>query len=478
MKKIITLILTITAFLRLCIPAHAAENYYYVPEYNMMYCIPDGFDVLTRDTPANSPLFSKYGTTYEHNLADMIATDKYCFAISKDNSFGMSLMIYSQALDVPDYNKLSDQELQKYIDLYKQMYTDKGSIVNKRYVYNSPQMKYVCIETREPNNWYGLRYNCYYKGHNYELTVITYGRTANHLEQQALKNFVDSCYIQSFSYRNPMAADTPEFTYQSNNGLVNFTVPAGWQMNTNYTAVDEYTEARFVYPTDNFVTMTFGSFDAYATMDSAFKSIYSREDCDISVVDEIELLKDFMVDFPEGLSAKEIRRKYYMGTEYLVLEYDATIPGIDMVHHLTAMFTIEDGMVHIFTLYGSDNSRYFTDFETMLRSAEYSSGILVKDASFMPAICVGATVILLTLALFNKKAKKATPAPTTPTPLAIPQPKTTAPQIKFCHRCGTPIQGGDVFCINCGTKLHTVNDIYAVKSVKLHSNQQNQQPKR
>ena len=117
MKKTLTFILTAIAFLALALPASAADNYYFVPEYDMLYSLPDWFDVISRETPQDSPLFAKYGTTYEEQMADFAEKDRYCYAMWPEKNIGISLTIYDEEMDIPDYNSLTDDRLEKYINM-------------------------------------------------------------------------------------------------------------------------------------------------------------------------------------------------------------------------------------------------------------------------------------------------------------------------------------------------------------------------
>ena len=477
MKKTLTFILTAMAFLALALPASAADNYYFVPEYDMLYSLPDWFDVISRETPQDSPLFAKYGTTYEEQMADFAEKDRYCYAIWPENNIGISLTIYDEEMDIPDYNSLTDERLEKYIDLYINMYEDGGYTVIDHSIYNSPQMKYVCLEYTA-QGWYALRYNCYYQGHNYEINIIS-RQPADRTTRLALRNMADSCYIQSFSYRNPIDTDIPPTTYTDSRYDLSFTLPANWQIGNEDPDI-EYVDAIFNYPADSFVCMTYGSLDLYAMLSPEEQSLVSRQEFDISYLDEIEMLEYLMTAFPEGVSAREVHSVTYNGCEYFQIDMDVTLPGLPVVQHLTSMYTVKNGIEYSFGLYGSENSRYFEDLERLLQTVSYpgTAGATLTD-SFINGALSGLLFALLAVvlriifsAISGKKQKNkgetavasAPAAPHQPavSPQPAPQKTAKAPQQSpqpaaestvYCHSCGSPNPKGNSYCINCGTKL-------------------------
>lgn len=85
-------------------------------------------------------------------------------------------------------------------------------------------------------------------------------------------------------------------------------------------------------------------------------------------------------------------------------------------------------------------ARYGAYAEDLTRQAAAILGLSPTPADIDPAV-------------FENAVNKVTPAPApAPAPVSAPV-EAPAPVVRFCTRCGSPVNPGDRFCTRCGNKL-------------------------
>jgi len=84
----------------------------------MTVTFPEGWDVLTRNTPADFPALSKYGIVYEEFISNMESQSIYIDAINPDtqNQIYVSLVADEASIQYPNLSALSDEEISGLIE--------------------------------------------------------------------------------------------------------------------------------------------------------------------------------------------------------------------------------------------------------------------------------------------------------------------------------------------------------------------------
>lgn len=204
MKKILTAAI-VTAF---CIctalgaGATAGEgNIYRFDELYMELTAPDGYMVLTRESPEGDPGFEIYDASREEVLKFFEKNNIYMSAVIPDGEMGLSseivvtMVTNDNIKKVFDYNRLTDEDIESIMDQLDREYARQNVEVLDKTVYQSDSARYVVIDLKQQVGDAAVhtkQYGTFYNGLAIYITMYSYAGELTGKDRTVLENVVDS----------------------------------------------------------------------------------------------------------------------------------------------------------------------------------------------------------------------------------------------------------------------------------------------
>ena len=135
MKKLFSVVITVMLLLVLPfnISVFAASNTYDLDELELQVTIPNGYSVITRDTPASDPIFNELGTTKSALVSQFETSNIYLNAIS--NTYNEEIVVTNMKNSLSNFSLLSDTVLDTFAATLANQYTNYGINVSKYEIY-------------------------------------------------------------------------------------------------------------------------------------------------------------------------------------------------------------------------------------------------------------------------------------------------------------------------------------------------------
>lgn len=275
------------------------------------------------------------------------------------------------------------------------------------------------------------------------------------------------------------------FIYTDSENGVTFTVPSNWKQK-EFSQDREYIDVKFVSPNVPGSIMIYGSTDMWAQIPYTEKVGHTRSDLDNSIYTKADIAELY------GTTADEISMVTYNGAEYFVgtFKYSSNTSAVDVTITMTQALRIDNGWMYIFQFGGTSTDKLYSDFEKLLKSAEYPTvsnvtGI-VSDTNIISSsnnssynysyndynddynddtndfsgalviivlILIG--VVMTTVVIFKEKnkttANQINNSFNEVTPVVIPP--IDAKNDSICKVCGQALPPDSAFCHMCGAKI-------------------------
>lgn len=469
MKRIPLFTLVLALFLTISTSVIAADNTYELSELGLKVTAPTGFSVITRDTPANDPVFSKYGTTKEAIIEQFEAGNVYFNALS--DTHNEEIVVTMAENIISNFSLFSDTMLNTLTDTLISELDQYGIQVSKYDIYQHSQAKFVRVYFNDAaNTVHGLLYYTVYDGKTINFTMRSYEGSLSSRQESTIKEVVDSVDFSSPPLVPESGEDTKAFEYTDAKTGVTFTVPANWKQEA-LTKDREYIDVKFLSTKDEGCMIAFGSKDIWNEMTASEKVGYSRSDFDNSVFTKADIAEMY------GTMGKEVSSVTYNGVQYyrIVATYSTNVYGQDVFTTVTQLIYINNGWMYQFQFSGTSEHSLYSDFEGLLNSVEYPfvpNESEIKDfvdralsasdsddtddisAIIIVSVIIAAVVIVvliirrrrevLNVAVVNNSTCNA------PTPIS----SNTPTSMGFCRKCGQALPPDSEFCHICGTRIN------------------------
>lgn len=491
MKKTGVIVLSIVLVFAICLPmpVAASSHKYDISELGLEVTIPEGYAVITRDTPAGDPVFNALGTTKTAVISQFEASNIYLDAISDSANEEIVVTMIENIID--NFTLLSDTVLNAMASMWVNECSEYGMDVIAYEIYPHSQAKFIKIYfTDVEKTVYGLQYYTVYDSKAINFTMRSYEGSISSRQETAIKTTVDSILFDKAPPVVEPGEDTDPFPYTDNGSGVTFTVPANWKQEA-FSEDREFIDAKFVSTKEDGCSMIYGSVDMWEEMSVVDRLGYTRSQINNSVFTKAEIAQMY------GITVDKISTVTYNGVEYFKGEINASSDsyGIEISLIMTHLVRIDNGWMYVFEFSGTGTHKLYSDFEKLLNSVKYptASGVEDTEPSKQTAPSVGETEPSRQIAsgpnLSNQNSSKASKGhggviavvvllvivPAIVVAVVVTRKKNTetfnqpdqsisgnAPVIKpvavtepviTCRQCGRTLPSDSVFCHMCGTKI-------------------------
>lgn len=468
MKRFFVFALTIIVILSIPCNTVFAKSYTYdLDELELQVTIPDGYSVITRDTPANAPIFDNLGTTKSALISQFESSNIYLNAIS--DTYNEEVVVTMMENSLSNFSLLSDTALNTLASTLVNQYTDYGINVSKYEIYQHSQAKFVRLYFSDTGKTvHGLQYYTIYDGKAMNFTMRSYEGSLSSRQETTIKTIVDSIKYDKAPPVAEQGEDTNSFLHTDTDSGVTFTVPANWKQEA-FTKDREFIDVKFVSTKEDGCTMIYGSTDMWSQMSASDKVGYTRSDLNNSAFTKSDIAEMY------STTADKISTVTYNGVEYFKGEtnYTSDTYGVDITVTMTQLVYIDNGWMYMFQFGGTSTHKLYSDFEGLLKSVQYPTVSNVggigsinnnttnnmnddsdDNAGIVAVVVLLIVVAVLVIAVVISRKKNNEPTNYTPiynTPTSEPQ-SNPEPTI-YCTKCGQALPLDSDFCHKCGTKI-------------------------
>lgn len=447
-KRIIQISITLVClFSFLALPVHAASSTYNIPELDLKISIPAEYDVFTLDMSSNDPLFSDYGTTKADLDAQFAASSIYLNAISTVRNEEIVVTMTDSPLT--NLNGMGDTTLITLASALVDEYANYGITVTDYDVYHHDQLTFIQIYFHDTaKTVYGLQFYTVSNEQAMNFTLRSYEGSITSSQKNTICTIVDSIRLNYEVEATPTVEAGPAFQYEDKDTGLTFTVPDGW----NKAALSEqrnYLDTMFESVEDSGLIILYGSTDLWSELSVVERLACPRSDFSSDLFTKQDIADIF------GTSKYLVDDVTYGGVHYfkVATTTEKEAMGLKVSVTMTQLFRVENGWGYTFQFNGEESSPYYSDFVSLIKSAEYpefsDSSVIVPIIIVLVILAI--FVIVLVVVIRKKQDKKGVPV--TPNPPSIStQPSVAANNKRFCHMCGTQIPGDSMFCHKCGAQ--------------------------
>lgn len=471
MKKICVIVLSfVLAFSALfSIPVTAAPSTYDISALGVKVelAIPEGYDVITRDTPSNDPIFSKLGTTSSVVFDEFEGDGIYLKAISADN-----IVVTVSEHVLKFFDLLSAATVHEIISPLKERYNNSGLKILKYRSCRNTQVPFLEISFTDPaRKLSALQYYTVYNGRAVSFILYSASDRLDEKQENVLKNVVNHARISNTTTVTGPKEDAEAFQYTDADTGVAFTVPANWKQK-EFNEERELLDAKFVPTKEDGCTMIYGSIDMWGQMSAADRVGCSRSDINNSAFTKQDVAEMY------GTTVDKISTTTYNGVQYFVGEINTSsgVYGVDV--STTQLVCIDNGWMYLFQFSDTGTHQRYSDFEKLLNSVKYPNVSNAeatepsKPVTSVPdhskqgfssasgviaivALLVIVPVIVVAVVVTRKRNKKTINQSDYSTNNNAPEtkPVSHAEKVVVCKKCGQMLPSDSVFCHFCGTRI-------------------------
>lgn len=476
MKKILSLSTTLVILVAMNLTVFAASNTYHLDELGLRVTIPSGYSVITKDTPANDPIFYYLNTTKSNILTQFEESHIYLNAIS--DTYNEEVVITMTENSLSNFSLLSDTVLDTLASSLSEQYIEYGISISKYEIYKHTQAKFVKIYfTDIAETVHGLQYYTVYNGKAMNFTMRSYEGNISSRQESVIKAIINSIKYNEAPPAPAEGKNTAAFTHTDPDSGVTFTVPANWERK-EFTKDREYIDVKFVSTKEDGCTIIYGSTDMWSMMSTTEKLGSTRSDINNAAFTKSDIAEMY------DITADRISIVTYNGTEYFKCEltHSSNTYGFAISVTMTQLVYINNGWGYTFQFGGTDTHKMYSDFEKLLNSVHYpvtppvasyetssrfvesSSDSELSDnnsgnnAGIIAVILVLLIPTVVVVLVLLHRDKKANPVDNSGdkeervSPALEPQDKSE--QNIFCTNCGQKLPSESAFCHICGNKIN------------------------
>jgi len=348
-------------------PAFAASDTYELDELGLVVTIPSKYDVITQDTSPYSSVFSDRGLSGTDLVEQFKTNGIYLNAVPNDGTNEEIVVTMTDGV-WDNLSVFSDTTIKTFASALANEYKDYGITVLEYDVYQHSQAKFIRVYfTDATNSVYGLQYYTTYDAKAMNFTMRSYSGELSQAQEDVMKGVVDSLVFDTAPAAAPSVPETDPFVYTDVETNTTFTVPANWY-EKELSKEREYIDVRFASGKEEGLAIMYGSTDVWTQMSEADKVGYSRSDLDTSLFTEADM-KEYFV------GADNVSKATYNGIDYFLVVQSSNqeMYGAEFVVEMTIAVRFHNGWLYEFQFGGTKENKYFSDFEKLLSSVQYSN---------------------------------------------------------------------------------------------------------
>lgn len=467
MKRLFAIALTVLLMFAppLSISVFAASNTYDLDELELQVTIPNGYSVITRDTPASDPIFSDLGTTKSALISQFESSNIYLNAVS--DTYNEEVVVTMMENSLTNFSLLSDTALNTLASALVNQYTDYGINVSTYDIYQHSQAKFVRLYfTDTGKTVHGLQYYTIYDGKAMNFTMRSYEGSLSSRQETAIKTIVDSIKYDNAPPVTDQGEDTNSFVHTDTDSGVTFTVPANWKQEA-FSKDREFIDVKFVSTKEDGCTMIYGSTDMWEQMSASDRIGYTRSDINNSAFTKSDIAAMY------NTTADKISTVTYNGIQYFKGEtnYTSDAYGVDITVKMTQLVYIDNGWMYMFQFGGTSTHKLYSDFESLLKSVQYptisnigGAGLTNNTTSnhtsndpdgnsgIVAVVVLLVVVAIIVVAIVVSRKKNYEPVNYKPTD-TTPESQNNPEPVIYCSNCGQALPLDSDYCHKCGTKI-------------------------
>lgn len=459
MKSVCCCVLAVAMLLLLGSPVSAA-SVYELDALGFKLTIPDGYTVITRDTPADDPVFDQFGITKEEY--ETLTIPQFIYLDAFSNMYDEEIVVTMTDGTFRNFSLFSDTTLSILASGLEDLYTTHGSTFQKYDIYQHKQAKFIRVYYKNAaTGAYCLQYYTMYDSKAINITLHSYDASINARQERIMKTLVDNVSFYNEPPAYEPGEDTEAFLYTHKESGVVFTVPENWTQEP-FIKEREYIDVMFVSTKEEGCSIVFGATDMWDEMTATEKMGTTRENWSSSIFTREDIAEMYMIPVSQVSTVTYSGREYYK----VATRFSTDLYGYEMSLDSTVLIYAENCWLYTYQFTGDDEHPMYSDFERLMCSVEYpdlpeTASPTIADAPqedngfagilFAVLLGVGAVSIVAILLVRKRKASEK--------PWKTIQKETAAaiacklPPQKMCRSCGMVLGQDSMFCRFCGAKI-------------------------
>lgn len=372
MKKSVFAAIFLCLSVLLCPFSLAADNEYYIVEFDMSISLPEDFAVFTRYTSRDDEQLAALGIDYDLLMDTMESSSYYLDAVTMDLSYECTVKI-EPITGIADFSAWTDDELAAYGEEIRENYLDEQVTYYSSDVYSHAQTKFLrlrLVDSSIGTDCPFLRYLTIVNQNMILFDMVSYTGSFPSEQEAMTENIVGSMvfHVQDIPETQeeadpslePPQEETPPFQYEDPESGVTFTVPANWREATidtlrpgasvsdeDWNMLLDYYKIAYLYQRDNESALFY-----FGYTDNPEPSVASIEEYGAEILKEMH--------------AEESTTVKYNNTWYIQGKYQ-TPDGNSIV--LTCM---DAEYIYFYAFSGLPENARYPDFQSIMESITYT----------------------------------------------------------------------------------------------------------
>ena len=364
MKKICSLLVVVTLILSCVVTSFAQSNTIRIDELGISALIPNSYQIINKETPANDSIFKEFNTTKNEILSYFDSKNIVFNCVSKDKKD--EIVVTKTESNLSDFHSLNDAVLEMLA----------SGIAGQKYeIYHNSQTKFIkAYFYDKTDSVYGVQYFTVIDKKAINFILRSSDKQLSSNQEAIMKSFIDSVKYDSYDTHTAASENSNSFFYEDNNSGVCFTVPTNWKK-TPLSKQRETIDVKFTSTKEKGLLILFGATDIWKKIPDSEKAGKYRENYDETMFLKSDIAEAF------GLKSNKISEKSYNNIHFYIFEKTTPINmyNTDFSINMTYAIHIQNGWMYMFQFGATKSNQHFIDFEEMLNTVYIKDDTLLTE---------------------------------------------------------------------------------------------------